>query len=210
MGDNTVMMMMPFWQWLIALVVPALVGFGGVMIGSGLAASREVKQRRLAYLEKQLSQFYSPMLGLRNEVKIHGLFRVEMQTHARRAWDEITQNTKHLPAQEREQISAERAPAFTPLIEFDHSKLNTELLPAYKKMLTLFRDQYWLAEPDAHQHYQSLAEFVETWNRWIAETLPIEVLYRLNHAEESLQLFYTHIEKTHDSIRDKIKSGSPD
>jgi hypothetical protein len=196
-------------RWAVSLVVPTVAGLVGVLIGAWLTSRREIRQRQLAYLEKQLSSFYSPMLGLRNEVRTHGVLRVRVQNEAGVAWQQLCDETQHLDVLERQRITQERSPEFTRLIEYDNSKLHEELLPAYRKMVTVFRENYWLPEPETRSFYPELVEYVEVWNRWVDKALPVEVLKRLDHGEAKLGPFYEHIERLHDAIRNKLKAGVP-
>ena len=70
----------------------------------------------------------------------------------------------------------ERFAPFKRIIEYDNEQLRAELLPKYREMLTLFTERYHLAATDTRAFYQSFLEFVEIWNRWLAESLPAEVL----------------------------------
>jgi hypothetical protein len=196
-------------RWIAPVAIPAISGLIGVVIGARLTARREQKQRKLAFLEKQLSFFYSPILGLRNEVKTHGDLRQRVQNEANVAWTQLCADTEHLDTQECHQIIRERSPEFTRIFEYDNTKLHEELLPAYRKMVELFREGYWLAEHDTRTYYAGLLEFVEIWNRWINKSLPPEVLKRLEHGEDNLEPFYLHIECMHDAIRQKLKDGAP-
>lgn len=196
-------------RWIASIGIPAVSGLAGVVIGAWLTSRREMKQRKLAFLEKQLSTFYSPMLGLRNEVKAHGAFRLRVQNEANAAWKQLWAEIENLDIEARRQISSQRAPEFTRITEYDNTKLHEELLPAYRKMVELFRECYWLAEPETRTHYADLLEFIEVWNRWIDKALPPEVLERLNHGEDNLTSFYEHIEQTHTAIRQKLKDGAP-
>lgn len=190
-----------------SMAVPAISGLVGVAVGACLTSRREQKQRQLAFIEKQLSMFYSPMLGLRNEVKTHSAFRVRVQNEADAAWRQLCEDLEDLDVHERQRIVTDRGSEFSRIIEYDNIKLNVELLPAYQKMVDLFRESYWLAEQETREYYGGLVEFVEVWNRWNDKALPTEVLKRLEHSEGNLAQFYEHIERTHDVIRKKLKSG---
>lgn len=193
---------------IVSVGIPALSGLVGVAIGAWLTSLREQKQRKLAFLEKQLSEFYSPMLGLRNEVKANGEFRARVQVEANAAWLTLCSNIEKHDFEGSQRLTRERGPEFARIIDYDNSKLYEELLPAYRKMVELFRENYWLAEPETRSYYGGLVEFVEIWNRWIDKSLPVEVLKRLDHGEAKLDLFYEHVEKFHDSIRQKLKKGA--
>lgn len=196
-------------RWATALIVPAAAGLIGVVLGAWLTSHRERRQRQLEYLEKQLSSFYSPMLGLRNEVRAHSALRVRIQNEGSAAWTQLCAESEGLDILERQRITKERGPEFNRIIEYDNSKLHEDLLPAYRKILTLFRENYWLAEPATRSFYAVVVEFVEIWNRWVEKSLPMEVLARLQHTEGNLAPFYEHIEKLHDAIRNKLKAGVP-
>jgi hypothetical protein len=196
-------------RWASSVASPAASGLAGVVIGAWLTSLREVKQRKLAFLEKQLSAFYSPMLGLRNEISAHGSFRLRVQNEADAAWRQLCAETENIDIEARQRISDQRGPEFTRIIEYDNAKLHEELLPAYRKMVDLFRDCYWLAESETRAYFPKLLEFVEVWNRWNDKAIPLEVLKRLEHGENNLDLFYVHSEQIHDAIRKKLKNGTP-
>jgi len=196
-------------RWAVALIVPAAAGLIGVVVGAWLTSRRERTQRQLAYLEQQLSSFYSPMLGLRNEVRAHGALRLRIQNEADAAWHQLCAESEGLDSLEHQRLTGERGPEFTRIIEYDNNKLHEDLLPAYRKIQSLFRENYWLAEPETCSFYAEVVEFVEVWNRWVEKSLPVEVLKRLQHTERNLTPFYEDIEKQHDVIRNKIKAGMP-
>ena len=148
------------------------------------------------------------MLGLRNEVRTHGALRIRIMNEASAAWTQVCAESGHLDVLERQRIAKERGPEFTRIIAYDNNKLHEDLLPAYRKIMGLFRENYWLVEPETRSFYAEV-EFVEIWNRWAEKSLPVEVLKRLQHTEEKLAPFYEHIEKQHDAIRSKLKAGMP-
>lgn len=193
---------------IVTVAVPALAGLVGVAIGALLTYLREKKQRKLAFLEKQLSAFYSPMLGLRNEVKAHGDFRLRLQNEANAVWVLLCSEIDKHDFEASQRLSSVRGPEFAKIIEYDNTKLHDALLPSYQKMVALFRENYWLAEPETRSFYGDLIEFVEIWNRWIDKALPVEVLKRLDHGEDNLAAFYEHVEQFHDAIRLKLKNGA--
>ena len=180
-----------------------------MIIGSVLTSRREILQRKLDFLEKQLDMFYSPMLGIRNEIKVQSEIRSRLQTLANEEWLKIVNKIEHLDIEKKKEIFERRSKDSEKLIEYDTSKLREKLIPAYRRMSDLFRENYWLAEEETREYFVGLLEYVEIWNRWIEGTLPVEVLMRLDHAEENLDHFYLHIEKMHNSIRYKVKTGDP-
>jgi len=68
-------------------------------------------------------------------------------------------------------------------------------------MVAIFREKLWLAEPDTRAYLPALIEFVDLWDRWLAESVPGEVIEKLGHSEKHLHPFYEHLEKRHDELR---------
>jgi hypothetical protein len=194
-------------RWLGSIVVPALSGLFGVVIGAWLTSRRDRAERKLDFVAKQVHSFYSPMLGLRSEVRTESAVRLKVQAAASAAWAQICADANERPLEVRERISTERGPEFTKLIEYDNAKLHEKVLPAYRKMVDLFRENYALADPETQSYYQSLVEFVDGWNRWVEKALPTEVLKRLDHGEGNLEAFYEHLERKHAVLRRKLSSG---
>jgi hypothetical protein len=184
-------------RWVLPSVVTALAGFFGVLIGAWLTSRRERTQRRLHFIETQLREFYSPMLGMRSEifalsdVRLH----VERATEADLAGhtaDYVMKSGKH-----GEQI------------EYNNRLLWDKLIPGYRKMVDLFRDNYWLTDSDTREFYPRLVEYVEIWNRDQAKALPVGVLKRLNYEESNLHPFYEHLRQKHETLRRQIEAGRP-
>lgn len=194
-------------RWAISIGVPALAGLAGVVIGAWLTGRRERSQRRLAFVEMQLNDFYSPILGLRNEIRMRSELRVRIHDTADVVWRELCENTRQVSVEALGDLSRTRGPEFTKLIDYDNKQLQEELLPAYRQMAKLFRKNLWLADPDTREHYQHLIEFIELWDRWLAKSIPAEVIERLGHSEDNLKPFYDHLRQRHDGLRAKIEQG---
>ena len=195
--------------WFDKWPVSALAGLGGVVVGavltSVLASRREQRKSQLEFLRKQLSEFYSPMLGLRSEISAHSTLRVRLQTEAGAAWQALS--AAAAPGPEAQQLTANRFPQFQALIEYDNNKLREKLMPAYRKMLDVFRNGLWLAEADTRKHYPAVVEFVDVWERWLDGSMPGEVLERIGHAEENLSQFYDDLQTKHDQLRKLVADG---
>jgi hypothetical protein len=100
----------------LASLLPALLGLGGVALGAWLIQRRERVQRQLAFVERQLREFYSPMWGLRREIEVRSQLRVQIQDAAEAAWDELTSGPAENPAVAR--AFDEQRSAFQRLIEY--------------------------------------------------------------------------------------------
>jgi|CXWL01.1.fsa_nt_gi hypothetical protein len=195
-------------RWSISIVVPALFGFIGVIVGAWLSGRRERTQRRLSYMEKQLKDFYSPMLGLRNEIEMHSSLRVRIYETANTVWQELCRQNQERGVEVLTKFTDSRGEEFKRIIDYDNGKFQEELLPAYRQMAKLFREGFWLAEPETRSHYANLIEFVEVWERWFAKSIPGEVVAKLGHSEDRLQSFYKHLRSKHDELRIKLSKRS--
>lgn len=106
----------------------------GAFLTAWLASRRDRVNRRNAFIKKQLKEFYSPMLGLRLEIRTHSELREKLQSTAGAVWQEYCRT---LAPGESTQQKFEK---YRELIEYDNLKLQNELIPAYNKMVALFRD----------------------------------------------------------------------
>lgn len=194
-------------RWGISIGIPAVSGLGGVMLGAWLSGRRETRQRQLTFIEKQLSGFYSPLLGIRSEIRMRSELRVRVHQTADIEWRRLCKENREIGAEALQKLTDERGNEFTEIIDYDNRQLKEELIPAYRKMVNLFRDNMWLAESDTKMHFESLLEFVELWERWLAKSLPSEVMQALEHGEESLNPFYDHLQNKHDELRNKLEKG---
>lgn len=166
-----------------------LAGYIGVRYGL-----RQVEvQRRFDFIERQLREFYSPLLGYLREVRAKSELRFRISKVADEVWEETGPRQ---PEPESKRLEK--------LIKYDNEQLHQELLPAYRKMLQVFREHYYLAEPETAKWYAELSDFVDLWNRWLAESIPREVIQKLGHTEERLKGFYTELEQRHDILRQRL------
>lgn len=188
----------------LSTLIPAVAGFLGVLVGAWLTGRRDRTQRKHSFIEKQLKEFYSPLLGIRSEIKMKSELRVKIQDTAGAVWRELCGEAQE--AEELREFSNSRWPDFAKIIEYDNTQLDEELLPAYSRMLQIFRDNMWLAEPETRTYFGTLLEYNEIWNRWQRKTLPPEVLQRLNHGEEPLLPFYEHLQSKHDELQVKLST----
>jgi hypothetical protein len=61
-----------------------------------------------------------------------------------------------------------------------------------------------LAEPETRKYFKTLIEFVDVWDKILADKLPHSIAPAIGHTEQNLQPFYQHIEEVHDRIRLEI------
>lgn len=163
-------------------------------------------ETRSGFIQKQLSEFYSPIAGYRKRIRAKSEVRVKVSEAASEAWKELC-----APYSEAKQPMHNHEELYAPygrIIEYDNNQLREELMPLYRKMLEVFTEKYWLADPDTRAYYQEFLEFVEIWERCLAEALPGDVIQKLGHSEENVKHFYDHIESKLTALQNEITSTS--
>lgn len=185
----------------IVVVVGTLLG---VILGDRLAYFRERTGRKHEFVRRQIEEFYSPLVGLRHEIRAKSELRQRVSSAAKGAWRELCNGKS---SEELHTLERDRFPAIKRIIEYENRQLAEELLPNYRRMLDLFRDKYWLASESTRSHYPALVEFVEVWNRWEKDSLPWEVVSQLDHSEEAVKPLYDDLEFQLLSLRSRVASG---
>jgi hypothetical protein len=71
---------------LVNTLIPAGSGLLGVLIGGWLTALNQKQERREAHFKSQLSEFYSPLLGIRSQIKAKSELRLKLSSVAGAAW----------------------------------------------------------------------------------------------------------------------------
>jgi hypothetical protein len=197
----------PF-AWFDLVLTGFIGGLGATVLSAFLAGRRERIQRRHAFVERQLRDFYSPLLGLRAEIRTRSELRVKIHGVADTVWRRLVAEARARGGPEAtQQMSEARNAEFTKIIDYDNERLMQDLLPAYRSMVKVFRENMWLADEDTRTFFGALIEFIEIWDRWTANALPAEVADELDHSEETLHPFYDHLEQRHNDLRGKLAQG---
>jgi len=189
--------------WYLSLLSSLLSGLVGASVVYYFGIRQLITQRRLGYLEQQLTEFYAPLAGMRTQIRAKSELRQKVSAASEAAWQKIVKSYGERPMLDHE----ERFAPFKKIIEYDNEQLKAELLPKYREMLTLFTDRYHLATSDTRAFYKDFVEFVEIWDRWLAESLPPEVVEELGHAEATLAPFYEHLESRMHQLQAEIAQG---
>lgn len=127
-------------------IISAASGLGGVLIGASLTARTERRRLKLAFAEKRLTEFYSPMLGLRKGIRAVSELRVKIEQASDSGWREVAGSMGD--DQFEPGATEKRFAPYSQSIEYDNKQFKEELLPEYEKMVSLFREKMHLAYPD--------------------------------------------------------------
>lgn len=180
-------------KFLVAVLTPAITGYIGIRYGL-----KHIRvQKRIDLIENQLNKFYSPILGLREEIRTKSEVRLKIDKSGEKVWTEACKDGR----------ACGESPDITPykkVIDYNNKQLKEEFIPSYNKILQIFRENYWLAEPETREFYAKLVEYVEIWNRSFNDGLPPGVAREIGHTEESLKSFYDELELRVDKLRQEL------
>jgi len=176
------------------LVLAALIAvcgtLGGGYLGHQYAKDQARASKALDFIERRVTEFYSPMVGCIKKIRALSELRVELSKAADAAWREICDSAPK-PFLDHDK----RFEPFKGIVGYENAQLYRDILPAYERMVAIFTDQFWLADDEVRRYYAELCRFVELWQRFKADVLPYEVLVRLEHSEERLKPLYAALEQ---------------
>lgn len=167
------------------LIIPGVMLFAGYWLSS----RGEKNKNNREFIEKQIAEFYSPMLGLRKKIVVLSELRVDISKATDESWKETVKDKT---------VGWNSDDAFIPYeksIEYDNQQLREKIIPLYDQMVNLFTQKYWLANESTKQWYNELIRFVEIWHRWLLKSIPTESLQDLDHKESRLHPFYKNLEE---------------
>jgi hypothetical protein len=185
------------------LIVPAAAGLLGVLVGGWITGYNQKKERLHNHVREQLRDFYAPLLSMRKEIRSKSELRVKLHTMVDKAWQKRIDSVRDDP-QTLIAVEKARGPQFDKVFDYSDKQLTNELIPQYREMLEHFKKYIWLAEPSTLTHFTTLVEYVEIWNRFMASSLPSEVLKFVDHREEKLSPFYEDLERQEKALREKL------
>lgn len=155
----------------------AITGLLGVYIGMWLTNRQTVTQRKLDFYEKQLRELYSPLVGVRKEIQILSEFRLAGAEASQKWWQKICERGKHIKDMDKSvNFYDKEGEKITTQIEYENKQLVEKIIPAYRQMVNIFKDNYWLAEEQTKEHFPTLVKFVEVWERYLSRTHPMDVI----------------------------------
>lgn len=172
----------------------------GAMLGASLSAFHLKRFNKLALVERQISQFYSPMVGLRKRL-------IALDSVNRTVSRSAIANVGTIPAEIRSSQMTEQREEFFRDIEYTNQQLTNDILPIYESMETIFQEQYWLAQESTRRHYEKFVAFVEKIRRDMQRALPENARQSLPRNDEDLKEMYDDFEVQLDKLVKIKKKG---
>ena len=157
------------------------------------------KQKEIEYVERQIREFYSPMLGCLSQIEAKSAVRYEISKVSDVAWRRIV-GRHPKPFEDHEKYFK----PFKKSIDYDNDQLRNELIPLYDKMIKIFSENLELAFPETRKWYPELSRFVDLWHRWLDGTIPSEVLQEMDHTEERLKSLYENLDASLENLKKEL------
>ena len=196
-----------------AVAVPAASGIAGAFLGAWLSRWNEQRKQRLEFAGQQLREFYSPMLSIRTHIRALSELRIRIeQSHAALSpSDEPFSSNEDPRVRALERRSREQAHIgdARKLLEFNDQQFRSIMLPQYERMLMVFQEKYWLAAETTRARYPDLLQYVELWKRFLAGTIPGEVLTTFDVREDQLRPLYENLEAEFEARQRMLRLADP-
>lgn len=146
------------WKWVVEkLIVPLFIPFLVFLY----AVIQLVEKRRIEFREKQLTEFYAPMLAIRQHIYSDSVFHLKLRQAHGGTWLDVVNRLQN----ERNPIIWDKEfEPFKRRIDSSNEHFMKDTLPLYRKMGELLRDKYAYADADVREWFMMFYAFVETWN----------------------------------------------
>lgn len=157
------------------------------------------EKNRLEFKNRQLNEFYSPMVGCLKAIKAKSQLRVEVHNASDTAWRKICEN-RAKPFEDPE----EQFEPFDKTIEYDNRQFREEILPLYDEMVAVFKQNMGLATESTRKWHDDFVKFVELWHRSLDGGIAPEARRQMGYLENDLQPFYQDLERQVELLQKEI------
>lgn len=192
---------------LLKVISPWIIAVGSIWFGYFLRGKEWRKQKTVEYIDRQLREFYSPLLACHKEIETLSNLRVKIGQKTGEFNREAVENRGGLSHEKCIELSKELGDKFDRQILYENKQFEEKQLPLYEKMLTIFGNNIHLAEPSTLKYYEEFYEFVEIWRRYIVGGIIDEVVDKIKHDENKLKPFYLEIRNQFENLRKKLSGG---
>ncbi len=185
------------------IAVPSLITLLAVVLGARVGyrfSLRRFKlEKRLEFINQQVTKFYSPLVGCRMRSRASSELRVELSRVCNSAWIKI--------CEEQPKPFLDHEKHFDPFkkqIEDENQRFPKYLLPLYDQMVDIFTKNFWLAEDSTKEFYKPFCRYVELWHRFYDDAIPPRVLEEVTIDEKDLLPFYDDLENNLNRLRHEL------
>src|SRR5262245_42959353 len=119
------------------LVLPIAYTLLGVFVTAWLTGKRDNRERQRAFRERQLRDFYSPLLGLREDIRAKSELRIKVSGAANTTWRRLCAEARDTasPEEHLRRLMVEKDAQFGGIIDYNNEQFANEIMPAYRRMI---------------------------------------------------------------------------
>jgi hypothetical protein len=110
--------------------ITAVAGLGGICAGALLTARNQKVERRNARIREQLQDFYSPLLGMKFDIRAKSDIRQKLHGIANREWEKVLSGISDPLGKKK--IEEANWPRYQKLLDHSEAQLRNELVPFRK------------------------------------------------------------------------------
>jgi hypothetical protein len=149
------------------------------------------------YIKTQITDFYAPLLGILKSIKVHTELRYKIHQENKK----LLKNPSTIPT--NQDVS------FDKTIKYNNEKYKNSV-SLYKKMVDIFRKNFYLAEKSTIKWFKPLSDYVELSDRAFKNAIPEDLLiFNENFQADDKELlddFYSDLEKNLNRLTGKLNS----
>lgn len=183
---------------LLKIVIPSFITLAASYIGYLYGIRHYRRQKKYEFIETQINKYYSPLVGYRKKIESISNSRVELFKATDATWKELCKNNPNPTENDIKQ--------FDNSIKYDNKQFAKDVLPTYDKMITIMHENYYLANYETKEYYETFFIFVDIWHRFLEDSIPRETISKLNHKEENLKPFYDDLNNQLNKLIEELKS----
>lgn len=185
-------------------LISAAAGLLGVFLGGWLTNRREREKRRADRIERQLSEFYGPLMTMSKQLVSRREHRQNIEGTIDKVWRRLEPEMRKVGVEDQN-IARELQSQYDALSDYDQRYLAEIFLPDFREMLRLFREKMWLAEPSTLPYFGTIVAYVDVWELSLQKVITGRVAIELQRpVETKLTEFYTDLEATYERLRREL------
>lgn len=145
--------------------------------------------------QRRLDEFYGPMLGLIKQVRANAETSVKASDASNQAWRKICGRNPQ-PFEDHDKSFE----PFLKSLDYENERFRKTDLPAFDKMLEIFKSKIHLAYPSTKMLFDQFSQYVDHWHR----PFPPEAAIELGISGEPLAKLSADVEAHADNLRRKL------
>lgn len=178
----------PYITHVVTIILSALVTY--------IFTERHFRRKKWhEFNQRRLDEFYGPMLGLIKQVIANAETNVKTSDASNQAWRKICERNLQ-PFEDHNKYFE----PFRRSLDYENERFRKEDIPAFDKMLEIFKSKIHLAYPSTKALFSQFSQYADHWHR----TLPPEAWEGMNITGEPLAKLAVDVEAHVDRLRREL------